>query len=163
SGDNAGAPFIVIDKRLAQLQVHAPDGTPIGATPVLLGMARDDRIAPGTENLPLSQIKPDERVTPAGRFVAVSGRNHRGEEVIWVHYEAGISMHRLRAVDLSERRLQRLSSSTPLDNRISYGCINVPIAFYDAVLSHLAARAPVVYVLPETRPAGEWFGFSAPD
>lgn len=159
TGDNGGAPFIVVDKRQARLQVHAPDGTLVGATPVLLGIARADRIAPGTEDRPLAQIRPSERITPAGRFVARSGRNHRGEDVIWVDYDAGISMHRLRAVDLSERRLERLSSSTPADNRISYGCINVPIAFYDSVLHGLAARSPVVYVLPETRPAAEWFGF----
>jgi hypothetical protein len=157
--DNAGAPFVIVDKRTARLQVHDAAGRLLGSTPVLLGMARSDRIVPGTEDRPLSQIRPQERVTPAGRYQARRGRNQGGEEVIWVDYDAGISMHRVRAVSASEHRLERLLSATPLDNRISYGCINVPIAFYDAILRGAASQAAVVYVLPETAPAAQWFGF----
>ena len=51
-----------------------------------------------------------------------------------------------------ERRLQRLSTPTPLDNRISYGCINVPAKFFENVV-HPAFTGTngIVYVLPETR------------
>ena len=62
-------------------------------------------------------------------------------------------MHRLRAVEPTERRAERLASPTPDDNRISYGCVNVPAAFYDSVVKPVLGAAPaVVYVLPETRP-----------
>jgi hypothetical protein len=157
--DNRGAPFIVVDKRKARLQVHAPDGRLLGSSPVLLGLSRGDRVASGFDERPLSQIGRDERVTPAGRYLARPGRNHRGEDIIWVDYDAGISMHRVRAISPAEHRMERLASSSASDNRISYGCINVPIAFYDAVLSPVAQRAAVIYVLPETGPAASWFGF----
>ena len=52
----------------------------------------------------------------------------------------------------SDRRGQRLASPTALDNRISFGCINVPPAFYDLVVRDLfAATTGIVYILPETR------------
>jgi hypothetical protein len=43
-------------------------------------------------------------------------------------------MHRVRLVDPKERRLERLASADPADRRISYGCINVPVAFFDTVV-----------------------------
>ena len=159
--DNGGAPFVIVDKLAASLRVFDAAGKPLGTAPVLLGAARGDSIVPGTEDRPLSQIARHERVTPAGRFFARRGRNHGGEEVIWVDVDAGISMHRLRAVSAAEHRMERLLSPTPSDNRISYGCINVPAAFYDAVLVPAAGRGVVVYVLPETRPAAQWFGFGS--
>jgi hypothetical protein len=57
-----------------------------------------------------------------------------------------------------ERRGQRLSTPTPIDNRISYGCINVPAAFFKNVV-HPAFKgtAGIVYVLPETRSAQHVF------
>jgi len=108
----------------------------------------------------MSQMTREERVTPAGRFVARPGRNDRGEDVIWVDPAVGISMHRVRPVRASERRMERLASRAPQDKRISYGCINVPVAFYDRILRAVVSDAVVVYVLPETRSAGEWFGFA---
>jgi hypothetical protein len=57
-----------------------------------------------------------------------------------------------------ERRLQRLASPTPLDHRISYGCINVPAKFYNNVVSPaFTSTYGIVYVLPETRSISEIF------
>jgi len=68
-------------------------------------------------------------------------------------------MHRVRAKEPKERRLERLASATPDDNRISFGCINLPVAFYDSVVKPaLGARQGVVYVLPETRSLQAVFG-----
>lgn len=163
--DNASAPFIVIDKVAARLWVFDARGDPRGSTPVLLGAARGDRTVPGIGQRPIEQILPHERTTPAGRFVAERGRNADGEDIIWVDYDAAVSMHRVRATKASERRLERLASSTPRDNRISYGCINVPAAFYERWLGPLVVNAkPVVYVLPEeddTR-AAAWSGRERP-
>ncbi|MDP1885268.1 MAG: hypothetical protein Q8L17_02275, partial [Polaromonas sp.] len=50
-------------------------------------------------------------------------------------------------------------SATPDDNRISFGCINLPAGFYDTVVKPaLGTRRGVVYVLPETRPLQAVFG-----
>ena len=158
SGDNAGAPFVVLDKRRARLWVFDAQGRPSGSTPVLLGFARGDDTVPGIGEKPLAQVRPGERTTPAGRFVGEHGRNIKGEDIIWVDYDAAVSMHRVKDVHKSDRREQRLRTRSIADNRISYGCINIPKAFYEQVLLGVVGRArPVVYVLPETRPVASIF------
>ena len=105
------------------------------------------------------KVLPHEKTTPAGRFVAEHGINTQGEDIVWVDYDAAVSMHRVRPAVAAERRLQRLASKTASDNRISFGCINVPTAFYDTQLRPaLATRRSVVYVLPEHKSLQEVFG-----
>ena len=104
-------------------------------------------------------MRPGERTTPAGHFVAERGRNTLGEDVIWVDYDAAVSMHRVRAANPKERRLERLATPAIIDNRISYGCINVPVAFYEAHIRPMfATRRVVVYVLPEVKSVQQVFG-----
>lgn len=153
TGDHRGAPFIVIDKVQARLWLFDARGEVRANTAVLLGSAHGDHSVPGIGERPLSAIAPHERTTPAGRFVAEPGRNLRGEDIIWVDYDAAVSIHRLRPHLPEERRAQRLASPTPADNRITYGCINVPPEFYDRWLAPLILQVrPVVRVLPETQP-----------
>lgn len=159
SDDAGGLPFMIIDKVGARLYAFGADGRARGSTPVLLGLARGDASVPGIGERPLARIRPHERTTPAGRFVAEPGRNLRGEDIVWIDYDAAVSMHRVRATHPRERRLQRLASPTVADNRISYGCVNVPASFYDGVVRPLLARGrAVVYVLPERRPLHAVFG-----
>jgi hypothetical protein len=158
NNDNAGAPFVVLDKRRARLWVFDAQGRPSGSTPVVLGFARGDDTVPGVGEKPLEKVRPGERTTPAGRFVGEHGRNIKGEDIIWVDYDAAVSMHRVKDVHKSDRREQRLRTRSIADNRISYGCINIPKAFYEQVLLGVVGRArPVVYVLPETRPVASIF------
>ena len=158
SRDNAGAPFIIVDKRNAHLWLFDAQGQARGHTAVLLGLARGDDTVPGIGDKPLEKIKPGERTTPAGRFIAEAGRNARGDDIYWIDYDSAVSMHRVHDVDRGDRRLQRLATPSVADNRISYGCINVPTAFYDQTLLPVIARVrPVVYLLPETRPVDTLF------
>ncbi len=157
--DNAGLPFLVVDKRAARLHVFDATGAPLGTAPVLLGAAQGDDSVPGIGERPLRSIQANEKTTPAGRFVAERGRNLKGEDVMWVDYDAAVSMHRVRPTNPLERRLERLASPTTLDNRISFGCINVPVHFYDEVVRRaFAGGRAIVYVLPETRPVLSIFG-----
>ena len=143
----------------ARVHVFDASGKERGSAPILLGLARGDDSVPGIGERPMAQIRPEERTTPAGRFASEPGRNLQGEDIVWVDYDAAVSMHRVRATNPAERRLQRLATSTVEDNRISYGCINVPAAFYDAhVKPALGTRRGVVYVLPETRSLVSVFG-----
>lgn len=152
SGDNAGTPFVIVDKVQARLHVFDAGATRLGSTPVLLGSARGDDSVPGIGLRAIADVRPAERTTPAGRFVARPGRNAAGEDVIWVDHGAAVSMHRVRATVAAERRLERLATPSVEDNRISYGCINVPAAFYDASVRPAFAQGPgIVYVLPEHR------------
>ncbi|MBC8119384.1 MAG: L,D-transpeptidase [Burkholderiaceae bacterium] len=159
SGDNQGLPFMIIDKRRAHLWVFDSSGRSLGDSPVLLGLARGDHTVPGIGDKKLSEIGPDERTTPAGRFLAEIGVNARGDDVVWVDYDSGVSMHRVLTTNPKEKRSQRLATPTPDDNRVSYGCINVPKAFYENVVSATVRSGnSVVYVLPETRPFQSVFG-----
>lgn len=158
--DNAGAAFIVLDKKAAELYVFDGEGLLRGESPVLLGLARGDTSVPGIGERPIQEVLPHERTTPAGRFVAERGKNLSGEDVVWVDYDAAVSMHRVRATNAKERRLERLATPTADDNRISYGCINIPKTFYDTVILPVVARQRVVvYVLPEVKSMQEVFNF----
>lgn len=157
SGDAAGRHLVLVDKRRAHIYVLDVQGRLLGHAPVLLGLARGDDTVPGIGERPLSEVRPEERTTPAGRFMPEPGRNMEGEDVVWVDYDAAVSMHRVRARVKSERRLERLASPTPADNRISYGCINLPATFYEQVLMPAVRAHAVVYVLPEVRPLADVF------
>lgn len=162
SGDHGNLAIVVVDKKAAQVYVLDRNGVLQGAAPALMGSAIGDDTFPGVGDKPIAQVLPQERTTPAGRFIAEPGVNASGEDVVWVDYDAAVSMHRVRAHVKAERRLERLASSTATDNRISYGCINLPVSFYEKVLSPLVrGTGAVVYVLPETQPAAAFFGAHA--
>jgi hypothetical protein len=151
--DNAGMPFVIIDKVEARVFVFDTQGHLSGAAPALVGLTPGDDIVPGIGDKPLSAIGPKDRITPAGRFVASLGQDLGQKDVLWVDYKAGVALHRVITTNPKEHRLQRLAAASPLQHRISYGCINVPTAFYDAVVHPAFARnSGVVYILPETRP-----------
>lgn len=162
SGDNRNLPFVIIDKTEAKIFVFDASGRIRGAAPALLGLARGDDAVPGIGDRELSRIRPEERTTPAGRFVAERGTSIRGkntEDIVWVDYDSGVSLHRVITGNPRDRRLERLATPTPADNRISYGCINVPAAFYNNVVNpSFTGTSGIVYVLPETRPVRQVFG-----
>ena len=150
--DNGRLPFVILDKRDARVHVFDADARLVDSSPVLLGAAAGDDSVAGIGQRPIAEVRPEERTTPAGRFISHPGRNASGEDVVWVDYEAAVSMHRVRLVDPKERRLERLASTDPAERRISYGCINVPVAFFETVIQPLLGRQrAVVYVLPEQK------------
>ncbi|PTT39820.1 hypothetical protein DBR23_10150 [Acidovorax sp. HMWF018] len=156
--DHQGLPFAVIDKPAARIHVFSAQAQWLGSAPVLLGAAAGDRSAPGIGAKPLAHIRPHERTTPAGRFVTEPGRNLQGDDIVWIDYDAAVSLHRVRSVSATERRLQRLASPGARDKRISYGCVNAPAAFYDQFIAPWFGRAPgVIYVLPDIEPFATFF------
>ena len=161
-GDAQQQPFAIIDKRHARLYVFDGAGKLTGTSAVLLGHAVGDTSVPGIGDRPLAQIQPHERTTPAGRFVSEPGQNLQGHDIVWVDYDAAVSMHRVRASNPAERRLERLATPSVRDNRISWGCINVPVAFFDnTVWPALGQGRALVYVLPEQLPLKDFFPAAA--
>jgi hypothetical protein len=153
SRDNAGMSFVIVDKKDARVYVFDSAGRMKDNAPALLGAAVGDDSVPGIGEKPLAQVLPEEKTTPAGRYIAELGENSHGEDIVWVDYDVAVSMHRVRPLVKAERRLERLASPTPEDNRISFGCINLPPPFYENVLRPtVQAGKTVIYVLPETRP-----------
>jgi len=163
SGDNNtdgkhGLPFVILDKKNAKVFVFRADGRLTGAAPALLGLGRGDVAKPGIGAQELSQIAPRDRVTQAGRFVADLGVDSHGEDLLWLDYDGGLAMHRVITTNPSERRAHRLATPSALDNRISWGCINLPVKFYENVLQPaFTGTKGIVYVLPETRAASQFF------
>jgi len=159
SGDSQGMPFAIVDKKDAKVFIFDANGHLRGAAPALVGLAVGDDAVPGIGNRALSTILPEERTTPAGRFVASLDHNLKGKEILWVDYAGAISMHPVVSAKAAEHRLQRMATPTPLDNRISYGCINVPAQFFNLVVRPaFTGTNGIVYVLPETRSAQILFG-----
>lgn len=157
--DHAAMPFVIVDKQAAHLYVFDSTARLQAHTTVLIGSAMGDHSVPGIGQKAIAEVLPEERTTPAGRFNGKLGRNLTGEDVVWVDYEAAVSMHRVRAHQPAERRLQRLASETIEDNRISYGCINIPAEFFDAhLLPVFSTQAAAIYVLPDHLSLEQVFG-----
>jgi hypothetical protein len=151
SADNDGLSFVIVDKIRAEVFVFDSEGQLLGAAPVLLGAARGDDSVPGIGNLKLSSIPPDERTTPAGRFLAEPGRD-LVNDVLWIDYGASLALHRVVRGSPGAHRLQRLATGSPSDKRITYGCVEVSLKFYDDVVQKtFTGKAGIVYILPEIK------------
>jgi len=157
SNDAGSSPYLIVDKIKARVYAFDAQGVFRGGANVLLGLAIGDDSVPGIGQKKLAEIRPMERTTPAGRFVASLDRNLAGDEILWIDYDAAISLHRVITSNKSEYRAERLASPSANDNRISYGCINVPVKFFDQVVRPLFKTDGIVYVMPETRPARQTF------
>jgi len=160
SADHRAMPFVIVDKRDSRVFVFDGRGRLLGAAPALLGLAQGDHSVPGIGSRKMSTIRPEERTTPAGRFVASMERSLQGDEILWVDYDTAVALHRVIATVPKERRLQRLASQTPADRRITYGCINVPVKFFEQVVMQAFKEggSGIVYVLPDTLKSAEVFG-----
>lgn len=154
SDDNHGLPWLVVDKRNAALFLFDAKGKPLDAVPVLIGIAEGDEASPGVGNKKLADLGPAEKTTPAGRFLAKFGLPVSGEHVLWVDYATSVALHPIpKDAGAREHRRERMLSPTSDDNRITFGCINVPKLFYAKLLRPLfQKKGGYVYVLPDTKP-----------
>lgn len=163
SGDNRALPFLIVDKVNAKVFAFDAHGALRGTAPALLGLGRSDLSPAGIGQRKLATITPAERTTPAGRFEAVLGHDFE-QDILWIDYEAALSLHRVIVGRRQDHRADRLASATVEDNRISYGCVNVPARFYDDIVKPLfTGTIGIVYILPEARPLGDVFPASRAD
>jgi hypothetical protein len=154
SGDNGSLPYIIVDKKTASLFLFDAKRKSLGEAPVLIGVAVGDDASPGIGRKSLAKIGPAEKTTPSGRFLAKYGLAAGRQKVLWVDYATSVALHPIpKDVSKKERRRQRMLSPTADDNRITFGCINVPTAFYNKSVRPLFQRkGGYVYVLPDTKP-----------
>lgn len=154
SGDNRSLPYAIIDKTTASLFLFDAKGKALGAVPVLIGIAFGDDATPGVGSKKLGEIGPAEKTTPAGRFLAKFGLAAGRQKVLWVDYANSVAIHPIPAdASKDERRRDRMLSPASDDNRITFGCINVPMAFYGKVVRPLfRKKGGYVYVLPDAKP-----------
>ncbi len=160
SHDNHGMPFVILDKKQTKIFVFDADGQILGATQALLGMTVGDYDTEGVGNKSLAQIPPQHRITPAGRYVAHLGKNLHGGLYLWIDYDAGLAIHAVVNVP-GQKRLERLASQDPKEHRISWGCINVPVNFFDSLICPIFKNKGFVYILPETKSPVDFFGITS--
>lgn len=143
--DNQGKQFIVADKQAGTLTMYTASGQQITSTPTLFGKTKGDSVS--------------SKNTPSGRFETkqanVSTEGYGGSAQVLTQNgqnlqlgDSTYAIHRVYTKYASENRQGRLDTPTATDNRISLGCINVPVDFYDTYLN--SDQATVVYVMPET-------------
>ena len=158
SGDNQDMPFVIIDKAAARVFVYGPDGELRGQTPALIGLTPGDDAVPGVGDRELSDIPPEDRTTPAGRFVGGYGPADGGRRVLWVDYATAISIHPVVTTNAAEKRVERLKSPEVDDNSITFGCINVSRKFYTNIVRPAFKETNgVFYVLPDQKDLAELF------
>lgn len=105
-------------------------------------------ISAGMALILAGELALDEAPQSLNLLDSVNAADHR------LPFSSADSGQSVRSADQrsAERRLQRLASETADDNRISFGCINVPVGFYEAYLRPtLAMHNVIIYVLPEQK------------
>src|SRR5262245_49697825 len=133
--DAHGHPYAVVDKRTAQIYVFHGDGRLAGHSAALLGSALGDHTVAGVgAHAQTGHVPANERTTPAGRFEAMPGENRSGEHVIWVDFESAFAIHRLRPGFSYAARAGRLATTQAENKRVSWGCVVVPVSFYQQVV-----------------------------
>jgi hypothetical protein len=159
SKDNAGLPFVVVDKVNARAYAFTPFAQLEATAPVLLGGGVGD-VALVSADAPMSAIPVQKRITPAGRYPSRLVIDNHGKTVLLIDGANLITMHIVVKGTPAQRRAERLASVTADDNRVSFGCINVPPGFFTQIVSpDFTPAQGIVYVLPETRTAAQQFGF----
>lgn len=157
TGNNESRPYVVVDKQKARVWVFDAQNRPLASTPALLGLTLGDHEVTDIRTRNVATLSRDARITPAGRFVTEPGVNLQGEDVIWMDYDAGLAMHRVRPGLAQVSRLKRLANAVASEQRVSMGCVVLPVAFYEGVIRPLLGRqAGVVYVLPEHSALQAW-------
>lgn len=159
SGDNRGLPWAVVDKAQAAMFLFDAKGKLLASVPVLVGIATGDEASPGVGGKKLADLGPAEKTTPAGRFLARFGLPVAGQRVLWVDYATSVALHPIPSdAGAREKRRERMLSPTPEDNRITFGCINVPKGFYGRQLRpQFQKKGGYVYILPDTKPLEQVF------
>ncbi|MDP9126121.1 MAG: hypothetical protein M3N82_16265 [Pseudomonadota bacterium] len=161
--DDHGRPFVIVDKKAARIYVFGAGGTLVGMSSTILGQSRGDIPVPGAGQKNPVDLLPDERKTPAGRFESQPGSNLHGEPVVWVDYDTGIAIHRVRPGVSQMQRTASLATEDPNNKRLSLGCVVVPEQFFlSVVLPTLGHVHGTVYVLPEDGPVQAMFNEPKP-
>ena len=157
--DNAGLPFVVVDKANARVYAFTPAAQLKATAPVLLGGGTGDVVLVSPD-APMSAIPVEKRITPAGRYPSRLVIDNHGKTVLLIDGPNLITMHIVAKGTPAQRRAERLASVASDDNRVSFGCINVPPAFFTTVLDpDFRPGQGIVYVLPEKTTPAQLFGF----
>jgi hypothetical protein len=140
-------PVVTVDKVKATISVYWPETKKTITQPALLGRVKANELDMGVYD----GNKPFNHITPSGEFKLTKMLSWKLDEFMLVFVKGDIKLaaiHPLWNGNPDQRRIQRLKSETPDDNRVTSGCINVDSDFYYTVLNTLP-DGTIVNILPE--------------
>lgn len=145
--NNEGKPYVIADKVNGLIYIFDKNGNIIKRTYAIFGKDSGDVLSDG------------KSITPTGIYNASVDNNvtepfYKGTTVDFLDKgESVLAIHRVYLAKPSEKRMERLNSKDPSDNRISHGCINVTDDVYDKIIYPQFNKADggMVYILPETK------------
>lgn len=140
-------PTLTADKKKGTISVYFPDKKETITKPALFGKVKSNKLNMNNYNIH-SRF---DGITPAGTFPITKIFSWKMNEPILVFIKGTAalgSIHPLWMGNPDQKRVQRLNSETPDDNRITGGCINVDPKFFYAVLDKLP-NGVILTILPE--------------
>ena len=151
--------FMVADKPNGMLHIFKEDGSHFISDATLYGKDKGDVMEAK------SSLEGGAKITPSGKYTMKESPAEYagGTSLILVEskdYSGYIAVHAADVSTPSERRLQRLETSTPDDNRISYGCINTKHeTFINEIKPNISKLdGGMIFVLPDAvEQTGEMF------
>lgn len=160
---NPNKPIAIVDKQMGLTYVIDANGVLAGKSASLTGKTKGDvRSEAAKKTANVESIAEKDKVTEAGMFDAsVKNVPHYGNVItLQIFDNYSIAMHPTYLGAPAEQRQARLESATPEDNRISFGCINVPNEFMQNVVFKAIPKGvksfPIV-VIPESKSIQEFF------
>jgi hypothetical protein len=140
-------PTITADKTKGIITVYWPDSGKELSTPALFGKVKSNTLNMDNYDYP----NKFDNITPAGTFTVTKMVSWRLNENMLVFIKGKNSYAAIHPVwngNPDQNRMKRLQSTTPDDNRITGGCINVDPVFYYSVLDYLPDGTTLT-ILPE--------------
>ena len=143
--------YVIIDKPDATLSIIGADKKLIGQMPVLLGQTKGE-----TPNMadPYSDVAV-QATTPAGKytmgkfgiikedFIAYKGK------VFSIYGSGALALH-ITYPPEKEKRTEALNTSTPDDNRLSWGCINISEEMWAKYIEgNIKDRGTCLFITPD--------------
>ena len=141
------APVITVDKLAGTISVYYPDKDKTITQPALLGKVKSNILNMANYDLPVKS----DNITPAGTFKITKMFSWRLNEpmAVFIKGKSSVSaIHPLWMGNPDQKRVERLKSKTPDDNRITGGCINVDSKFFYEVINNLPDGVELT-ILPE--------------
>jgi hypothetical protein len=140
-------PVLTADKAKGTLTVYWPDTKKTITQPALFGKVKSNVL----NMTNYDTVVKFDNVTPSGTFKVTKMLSWRLNEPMLVFIKGKVSVaaiHPLWMGNPDQKRIERLRSETPDDNRITGGCINVDADFFYNVLNQLPDGS-ILNILPE--------------
>lgn len=156
--------YVLIDKKKCKAYVYSPDGDVLLKSEVALGRQKGDVRGGGYKNKKVKLTL----TTPPGEFYvgregAISGTTDErlyGKRVLMLRGDhtrqdskktQTLALHRVPATPMGRLRENVFHNGTLKDNRVSFGCVNFLVSFFDKMRSFIKGKGTKVYILPEEK------------